>query len=119
MTMGRTLSGAAVVMATVGCSPPSHKLPAELTEPLRQVVYVGPPVNAEVSYLRAGDATGFGALWYLSHDGDRLVCHDDEFRELPWEYDVSDDYLDGLIADLARWRCHALDRLCVIDEKEC
>ncbi len=58
MTMGRTLSGAAVVMATVGCAPPSHKLPAELTEPLRQVVYVGPPVNAEVSYLRAGDATG-------------------------------------------------------------
>ncbi len=53
-----------------------------------------------VEYLRAGDATGFGALWYLSHDGDRLVCHDDEFRELPWEYDVSDDYLDGLIADL-------------------
>lgn len=53
-----------------------------------------------VEYLRAGDAQGFGALWYISHDGDRVVSHDDELRPSPWNHEVSDEYLDGLIADL-------------------
>jgi len=53
-----------------------------------------------VEYLRAGDAGGFGALWYLSHNGDRLVSYDEDFNASPWEYEVSDEYLDGLIASL-------------------
>ena len=51
-------------------------------------------------YLRSGDAAGFGALAYLSHDGDRLVVHDDALKPGPWTYEVSDEYLRGLIADL-------------------
>jgi pimeloyl-ACP methyl ester carboxylesterase len=58
MTLGHTLSAIAVVMTTVGCAPPGPKLSALQTEALRQTMYVGPPVNANISYLRAGDAKG-------------------------------------------------------------
>ncbi|HCA48569.1 MAG TPA: galactokinase [Armatimonadetes bacterium] len=51
-------------------------------------------------HLRTGDADGFGALWYASHDGDRVVSHDTDLQQRPWEYEVSDRYLDGLIADI-------------------
>ncbi len=53
-----------------------------------------------IEHLRSGDAEGFGRLWFISHDGDRVVSHDDHLREVPWEYEVSDDYLDALTADL-------------------
>ena len=54
-----------------------------------------------VEYLRNGDATGFGALWYLSHDGDRVIAHDQDLKPVPWAYDVSEEYLAGLIADIS------------------
>jgi N-acetylgalactosamine kinase len=53
-----------------------------------------------IEFLRAGDPKGFGELCYTSHDGDRVVCHDDSFAQVPWNYEVDDEYLDGLIADL-------------------
>lgn len=58
MNKTRTLSGIAVILATVGCAPPGHKQPAELTEPMRQQVFVGPPVNANVSYMHSGNVQG-------------------------------------------------------------
>jgi pimeloyl-ACP methyl ester carboxylesterase len=58
MNTGRTLSGLAVILATVGCAPPGHKQPVELTEPMRKAVFVGPPVNANVSYMQSGDSSG-------------------------------------------------------------
>ena len=51
-------------------------------------------------YLSAGDADGFGALWYTSHDGDRVISHDPAMQPQSWDYEVSDSYLDGLIADV-------------------
>jgi N-acetylgalactosamine kinase len=52
-----------------------------------------------LQYLRAGDADRFGELWYLSHDGDRLVAHDANLGQLLFDYDVSDQYLHTLIGD--------------------
>jgi len=51
-------------------------------------------------HLRRGDAAGFGELWYVSHDGDRVVKYDEQLQPQPWEYEVDDKYLDGLTADL-------------------
>ncbi len=53
-----------------------------------------------VEYLRRGDAEGFGELWYISHDGDRVVAYDSQLQPQPWDYEVDDSYLDALIADL-------------------
>lgn len=53
-----------------------------------------------VQVLRQGDAEGLGRLWALSHDGDRVVSHDAALKQIPWEYEVTDAYLAGLIADL-------------------
>ncbi|HQK93006.1 MAG TPA: galactokinase family protein [Armatimonadota bacterium] len=56
-----------------------------------------------VEMLRHGDMRGFGELMYISHDGDRVVVHDDAGRVRPWDNErsrVSDAYLDGLVADL-------------------
>lgn len=53
-----------------------------------------------VEYLRSGDARSFGKLWYLSHDGDRVVTHDADLVRGPWTYQVTEEYLEGLISDL-------------------
>ncbi|MEA3402544.1 MAG: NTP transferase domain-containing protein [Armatimonadota bacterium] len=53
-----------------------------------------------VEHLRRGDASGFGELWHVSHDGDRVVEYDEQLRPQPWDYEVDDEYLDGLIADI-------------------
>ena len=58
MGVGRTLSAVTVILATVGCAPPRPKVQAAQTEHLRQTIYVGPPVDADISYLRAGVAGG-------------------------------------------------------------
>lgn len=55
---GRTWSALAVVLTTLGCAPPGPRLPAEPTEALRRTVHVGPPLNAEISTLVAGDPRG-------------------------------------------------------------
>ena len=54
----RTWSALAVVLTTVGCAPPGPRQPLEHTESLRRVVHVGPPVDAEISYLIAGNPNG-------------------------------------------------------------
>jgi len=53
-----------------------------------------------IEYLRRRDAEGFGRLWYVSHDGDRVVSHDADLRARPWDYEVDDAYLQGLITAL-------------------
>ena len=50
-----------------------------------------------LEYLRAGDAGRFGQLWYISHDGDRVVAHDAEMNEVPFTYSVDDGYLKSLV----------------------
>ena len=47
-----------VVLASVGCAPPGPRAPEAATDALRHVASVGAPLNAPVSYLRAGDARG-------------------------------------------------------------
>jgi N-acetylgalactosamine kinase len=47
-------------------------------------------------YLETGNAEGFGTLWYASHDGDRVVQHDENLRPQPWRYQVSAEYLQRL-----------------------
>jgi pimeloyl-ACP methyl ester carboxylesterase len=56
--LARTFSAIAVMLATVACTPPKPRLPVAQTEPLRQSVHVGAPLNADIGYLRAGDAKG-------------------------------------------------------------
>jgi N-acetylgalactosamine kinase len=53
-----------------------------------------------LGFLQQGEAEAFGALWYLSHDGDRVVSHDENLQPQPYEPLVSDEYLTGLIADV-------------------
>ena len=53
-----------------------------------------------VEYLEREDAEGLGRLWYISHNGDRVVAHDEALHPAPWDYVVDDEYLDGLIAAL-------------------
>ena len=50
-----------------------------------------------LEYLRAGDAERFGQLWYISHDGDRVIAHDTEMNEVPFSYSVDDAYLKSLV----------------------
>ncbi|MBX3653005.1 MAG: alpha/beta hydrolase [Ramlibacter sp.] len=58
MKVGRTVSAVAVLLATLGCAPPGPRLAGRDLEPLRHSVAVGAPVNATVSYLSNGPATG-------------------------------------------------------------
>jgi len=53
-----------------------------------------------VEHLRAGEVEGFGALWYLSHDGDRVLAHNEQLEPIPWEYGITDAYLGELVAGL-------------------
>jgi pimeloyl-ACP methyl ester carboxylesterase len=57
MRVGQTLSAVSVILATLGCAPPGPKVQAEKTDAYRSLVQVGPPVNAAISYLHAGDPT--------------------------------------------------------------
>lgn len=52
------LSALAVVLTTIGCAPPGPIAPIERTEALRRTVRVGPPVDADISVLVAGDPAG-------------------------------------------------------------
>jgi pimeloyl-ACP methyl ester carboxylesterase len=57
-TRGHLWSALSVVLAAVGCAPPGARTPEALTEALRAEVTVAAPLNAAVSYLRAGDSRG-------------------------------------------------------------
>jgi len=53
--------------------------------------------------LKKGDMAAFGELMYTSQDGDRVVSFDADGDQTPFDNErarVSDEYLDGLIADL-------------------
>lgn len=50
--------------------------------------------------LQSGDADELGLLWNISHDGDRVVRHDERWRPQPFAGDCSDAYLEGLVRDL-------------------
>ena len=45
------------MLATVGCSVPGPKASDSATDPLRRSLFVAEPLNAQISYLAAGDAT--------------------------------------------------------------
>ncbi|MGQ9629029.1 MAG: GHMP family kinase ATP-binding protein [bacterium] len=50
--------------------------------------------------LESGDVERLGRLMRVSHDGDRIVAHDDELNPTPFSPPLSDDYFDRLIVDL-------------------
>ena len=47
-----------MALAAAGCAPPGPRAPEEATGHLRQSLTVGPPLSAELSYLRAGNPQG-------------------------------------------------------------
>ena len=49
--------------------------------------------------LHEGDAETLGKWWSLSHDGDRVVSHDADWRPHAFAADISDAWLDRLAAD--------------------
>ncbi|MHB8995584.1 MAG: GHMP family kinase ATP-binding protein [Armatimonadota bacterium] len=50
--------------------------------------------------LNSGDADTLGQWWSLSHDGDRVVQHDEDWQATPFAGDCSDAHLDRLISEL-------------------
>jgi len=54
-----------------------------------------------VDNLDSGDLVGFGELMRISHDGDRVVRHDCEFRASPYDWTTPDQELERRIEDLA------------------
>jgi galactokinase len=50
--------------------------------------------------LEAAEVAEFGRLMNTSHDGDRVVIHDQEWKPSPFPYHVSNSYLLDLIEDL-------------------
>jgi pimeloyl-ACP methyl ester carboxylesterase len=62
MMARQSWSALAVVLTTLGCAAPGPKLPVAHTDALRRTLHVGPPVDAEISYLVAGDATGMRVM---------------------------------------------------------
>ncbi len=55
---GRLWTALGVALAAVGCAPPGPRTPDSALQGLRARVEVGAPLNASVSYLRAGAADG-------------------------------------------------------------
>ncbi len=54
-------------------------------------------------FLEAGDLDSFGELMYVSHDGDRVVVHEEDGTVRPWDNEqtqVTDEYLDRLRAEV-------------------
>jgi pimeloyl-ACP methyl ester carboxylesterase len=60
--IGRTWSALAVVLTTLGCAPPGPRLPADHIDALRKTIHVGPPLDAEIGYLAAGDPQGMRVI---------------------------------------------------------
>jgi len=54
-----------------------------------------------VDLLREGDLRTFGRLMRVSHDGDRVCRFDAQGEPSPYDSEASDEYLNGLIEDLA------------------
>jgi N-acetylgalactosamine kinase len=77
---------------------------AQAEYPVRGVMLYGAGecarARAAVSCLRDGDMGAFGALMNTSHDGERRFLVADDLSAEPYSTDVSDGYLDALIADL-------------------
>jgi N-acetylgalactosamine kinase len=53
-----------------------------------------------VDLLAGGQVAEFGRMMIVSHDGDRIICHDDNGKETPYRYRVSNAYLLDLMAAL-------------------
>jgi N-acetylgalactosamine kinase len=78
--------------------------PVDEFYPIRGVVLFG-LAEAERSRLGAdllarNDVEGFGRLMRVSHDGDRVVAHDEQLWPQPYRYRASNAYLLDLMAAL-------------------
>jgi pimeloyl-ACP methyl ester carboxylesterase len=58
MIRSRTITAISVALAAAGCAPPGPRMPADSLESKRASIQVAAPLNAKVSYLKAGDADG-------------------------------------------------------------
>jgi N-acetylgalactosamine kinase len=78
--------------------------PAAEGYPIRGVVLFGlaecERSRVAVDLLAKGQVDEFGRLMKVSHNGDRVVCHDANGTPRPYRYQVSDAYLLGLMAAL-------------------
>jgi len=72
--------------------------------PIRGVVMFGLAESersrAAADLLRECRVAEFGRLMTVSHDGDRVTCHDERGDPMPYRYRVSNAYLLDLMADL-------------------
>jgi pimeloyl-ACP methyl ester carboxylesterase len=55
---GQLLTALGIALSVAGCAPPGARPPEAATAAMRSQLMVGPPVDAPISYLRAGDARG-------------------------------------------------------------
>jgi len=54
-----------------------------------------------IKYLESGDVQAFGELMRISHDGDRVVVHDEKLKARPYDWTTPDQELNRRIDDLA------------------
>ncbi len=82
----------------------SHKPPADGLYPIRGVVLFGlaemERSRLYADYLKNGKVEAIGKLMNVSHDGDRVVRHDSNWKEIPYKAPTSNGYILSLMEDL-------------------
>jgi len=80
------------------------KLPEDEPLQVRDILLYGIAETKRSSlcseYIASGKLEDFGRMCYISHDGDRVVKHDENLQASPWDYQVSEEYLAGLVKGL-------------------
>lgn len=82
----------------------SHDEPADGRYPIRGVVLFGLSEFERAAHyadlLKRGDIAAIGQMMKRSHDGDRVVSYDENWRERPFQSDVSNMAMLNLLSDL-------------------
>ena len=82
----------------------SHAEPPDGRYPIRGVVLFGLSEFERAAHyadaLKRGDLAAIGQMMKRSHDGDRVVTHDEDWQEHPFRADVSNTAMLNLLSDL-------------------
>ena len=82
----------------------NHAEPADGRYPIRGVVLFGLSECERAAHyadvLKRGDLAAIGRMMKRSHDGDRVVSHDEAWNEKPFRADVSNTAMLNLLSDL-------------------
>ena len=82
----------------------NHAEPADGRYPIRGVVLFGLSECERAAHyadvLKRGDIAAIGRMMKRSHDGDRVVSHDENWHESPFRADVSNTAILNLLSDL-------------------